>query len=308
MDFFGLHFPVFGVTSGGRWPRALAPILTLGLAVGLGGCAEGYFTPDRRKAEVLSHQAGWDYRQIAAPPFTVAAAVAPSRAGAGVLTVYIEGDGLAFLGPHTVSADPTPNDPVALRMALAHPGGAAAYLARPCQYLMAGPCRPAYWTSHRYAAEIVAGMSQAVDELKRGVGAERVILVGYSGGGAVAVLVASRRKDVAGVVTVAANLDLAVWTQAKGLSALTGSLDPAGVAAEVAAIPQVHFIGGKDDTVPAEVGQSYLRRAGIGSRARLVTLADFGHACCWAEEWRRLAGDAALSAIADWPVAGRSGG
>ena len=63
-----------------------------------------------------------------------------------------------------------------------------------------------------------------VDALKRDAGAAKVILVGYSGGGAIAVLLAARRLDVAGVITVSADLDLAYWTQRDGLAPLSGSL------------------------------------------------------------------------------------
>ncbi len=272
----------------------------LALLAGLSACGGGFFVPRQHKAEYLSARAGWETLTVAAPPFTVAASVSPRHAAGSPLVVYLEGDGLAFLGPHTVSADPTPDDPVALRMALAHPSGPVAYLARPCQYGMAGPCRPAYWTSHRYAPEVVAGLNVAIDGLKRRVGAERVILVGYSGGGAVAVLAAAKRGDVAGIVTVAGNIDLAVWTARERLTPLSGSLDPADAAADLAAIPQVHFVGGRDDVVSAEVGRSYLRRSGGSGSVRLVVMEDFGHVCCWADDWSRLAGDPALSVIPGW--------
>jgi pimeloyl-ACP methyl ester carboxylesterase len=64
--------------------------------------------------------------------------------------------------------------------------------------------------------------------LKQRSGSTRLTLVGYSGGGTIAVLLAARRSDVAEVITVAANLDVGYWTQRDGLSPLTGSLDPAG--------------------------------------------------------------------------------
>lgn len=238
---------------------------------------------------------------INAAPFTVAAALAPGRADGGApVIIYLEGDGLAFLGPHTISPDPTPNDPVGLRMALAHSGAAVAYLARPCQYTGGGPCGPAYWTSHRYAPEVVDGLNRAAEAIKRRVGAESVILVGYSGGGALAVLMASRRTDVAGIVTVVGNLDLAAWTRLQKLSLLSGSLDPAQVAAGTASIPQVHFIGGRDDVVPAEVSRSYFRRVEPLGRARLVAKDSFGHVCCWADDWQSLSRDPALATIPGW--------
>ncbi|KIM00164.1 hypothetical protein CCC_02952 [Paramagnetospirillum magnetotacticum MS-1] len=237
---------------------------------------------------------------VEASPFLLAAAVSPATGSGAALTVYLEGDGLAFLGPHTVSADPTPTDPLTLRLALAHPGGPVAWLARPCQYGMKPPCHPAYWTSHRYAPEVVAGVGAAIDRIKARVKAERIVLVGYSGGGALAVLVAAARSDVSALVTVAANLDLALWTRLQGLTPLTPSLDPAAMAGRVAHIPQVHLTGGRDEVVPAEVGRAFVSRANAQGRARLLPVEKFGHVCCWAEEWPNLAAAQTLAALPDW--------
>lgn len=275
-------------------------ITAAALLIGLGGCAGDAFVSTQRKAEYLAQKSGWTYGMIAAPPFSLAAALSPGGSRDAALTVYLEGDGLAFLGPHRVSADPTPTDPLALRLALAHPGGPVAYLARPCQYGMAPPCHPAYWTSHRYAPEVVAGTGAAIDQIKRRLGAERIILVGYSGGGALAVLVAAGRSDVVGLVTIAANLDLALWTRLQGLTPLSGSLDPGQAAAAIAKIPQVHFAGERDDVVPAEVSRAFVRQANAQNRARLIPVEKFGHVCCWAEEWPRLASGPALAALPGW--------
>ena len=76
--------------------------------------------------------------------------------------------------------------------------------------------------------------------------------------------------------------------------------DPAQVAASIAAIPQVHFIGGRDDVVPAEVSRSYFRRIEAQGQARLVTKDSFGHVCCWADDWQSLSRDPALAAIPGW--------
>ena len=129
--------------------------------------------------------------------------------------VRIEGDGLAWLSRSQVSADPTPMQPVALELAMRQPGGAAAYLARPCQYVQ-GPdarnCATAWWTDRRFAPEVVTASSLAIDQLKLRFSAQRLVLVGYSGGGAIAALVAAQRHDVALLVTVAGNLDTQAWT------------------------------------------------------------------------------------------------
>jgi hypothetical protein len=50
-----------------------------------------------------------------------------------MLTVYIEGDGFAWLSRSQASYDPSPLNPVGLELALRHPLGESAYLARTCQ-------------------------------------------------------------------------------------------------------------------------------------------------------------------------------
>jgi pimeloyl-ACP methyl ester carboxylesterase len=112
-----------------------------------------------------------------------------------------------------------------------------------------------------------------------------VVLVGYSGGGAVAALVAARRDDVARLITVAANLDHAAWTTHHRLAPLRGSLNPADLAQRLEVLPQVHLAGAKDRVVPPAIAESYLGRMDDRSRARLVVVEGADHDCCWVAAW-----------------------
>lgn len=271
--------------------------------VPLAGCSSADLLPGRSQAGWYARNAGWAYEAVGSGPFVLTTALSPSPVGGGVLAVYLEGDGRAFSGDRIVSRDPTPATPTALRMALAHPG-AAAWIARPCQYTRpetARGCHAAYWTSHRYAPEVIESTVQAIDDLKRRSGARSVVLVGYSGGGAVAALVAARRSDVVGFVTVAANLDIGYWVARDHLAPLSGSLDPAAEADRLRAVPQVHLAGGRDEVVTPDVARSYLSRLGSEAPARLIDLADFDHWCCWVEAWPRLVQRPEMSTIPEWP-------
>lgn len=237
----------------------------------------------------LAGAAGWRWDILPAGAFDLAVASAPGGTGQ-VLTVYLEGDGFAYANARQPALDPTPTDPVSLKLALADRTTATvAWIGRPCQYTLPDHgrnCRTAIWTTSRYAPQVIDSMGMAVDELKRRSGSERVILVGYSGGGAIAMLLAVRRGDVAQVITVAANLDLEYWTRRDGLSPLAGSLDPARQSAEtLGRIPQLHFTGGQDRTVGTDVVRSYLKRLPPPSPARLVEISGFTHSCCWTKEW-----------------------
>lgn len=288
-----------------RWRegRIVCGVAAIGIAL-LGACSATDMAPRARKATLVAQQAGWSQRLIGAGTFDIAGQVSPpSATPSDLLTVYIEGDGLAFLDRATASEDPTPQDPLALRLAIAAPQRPAAYLARPCQYTMPDHgrnCGPAAWTSRRYAPEVIDSMDRAVDALKASSGARQLVLVGYSGGGVVAALLASRRTDVAGIVTVAANLDLAYWTKRDGLAPLAGSLDPASFAGPLAAVPQVHFVGPRDGVAGPDVVRAYLARLPQPNRAAIVEVAGYDHQCCWLDAWPKLLARPELGAIAGW--------
>ncbi len=247
---------------------------------------------DRRALrDTLVHDAGWESHIIATRQFDIAAASPAGRRGT-VLVAYLEGDGRAYLDASMVSTDPTPSDPIALRMALADSRrGPLVYLARPCQYTLpehGRNCSNMYWTSDRYAPAIIDGIGQALDQEKQRAGASKLLLIGYSGGGALAVLLAQRRTDVAAIVTVAANLDLAYWARRDGLAALEGSIDPAAAAGSIGSLPQLHLAGADDRVVGPDVTRAFLRRMTGDVNGRLLVIPGFNHVCCWATQWGAL--------------------
>ena len=204
------------------------------------------------------------------------------------LRVYIEGDGFAWIDRGTVSPDPTPRDPVALRLAARDRAPNVLYVARPCQYLSPPGCGERYWTSHRFAPEVVASVNRAIDVARAAINAPAVELIGYSGGGAVAVLAAARRSDAAAIRTVAGNLDHVALNRAKGVSPLAGSLNAADAAAAVAGIAQIHFVGGDDTVVERFVADGYRRRAGRGDCVAIVVVPGASHEGGWEKDWPRL--------------------
>jgi len=257
----------------------------------LTACASRYSVSERQgQAQRLAREADWVAQRLQVPGFDFMAYV-PQRWRSGPeLTVYIEGDGLAWLTPTRPSSNPTPLNPVGLKLALAHPAGEVAYLGRACQYLGANAagCDPRYWTEERFSPEVVQAMSTAVSQLKAQRHAQRIILVGYSGGGALAVLLAAQRSDVQRIVTVAGNLDTQAWTQRHGLGELVGSINPADWARRVAHIPQWHFVGAQDSNIVPALVQGYAAQLPPHSPAHVLVLDGFTHSCCWAEGWAAL--------------------
>lgn len=249
-------------------------------------------TPMARRdtADALAARQGWQRVTLPAGAFELAAYVPDATKTGGALTVYLEGDGFAWLSPSQPSADPTPIDPMGLKLALAHPDGSAAYLARPCQFIDAerARCSERYWTGQRFAPEVIAAEDRALDALKSRFQARRLTLVGYSGGGAVAALLAARRSDVARLVTVAGNLDPAAWAGHHHILPLTGSLNPVDAVGALQGIPQWHFVGGRDAVVPPALAESFANRFPADRRPVVRIEPEYDHACCWAENWPRL--------------------
>lgn len=206
------------------------------------------------------------------------------------VTIYIEGDGVAWASRTEISRDPTPRNAQGLALAVADPSTNVVYLARPCQYTVRArnpSCGPAYWTGKRFSPEVIASMNQAVGQVAAQVPGQRINLVGYSGGGAVAVLVAARRRDVASIRTVAGNLDHTEINRLADVSQLSGSLNAIDVAAEVAEVPQIHYSGANDRVVPPIIAQRFIQASGSAC-VRSMTVPGADHESGWDGRWREL--------------------
>lgn len=239
-------------------------------------------------ADAMAQPAGLRRDQVRAGDFVLTAYFRITRSDQP-LTVYIEGDGLAWRRRDLPSDDPTPHRALGLSLAAADTGANVVYLARPCQFtpMSANPrCAVTYWTDKRYAEEVVASMDAAVTHYLRRLPGQRVDLVGYSGGGALAVLIAARRQDVASLRTVAGNLDHVAVNRLHRVSPMQGSLNAIDVASRVAAIPQLHVSGADDEVVPTAVTRNFV--AAVGSCAQLRVVDGMAHESDWAARWPAL--------------------
>lgn len=265
--------------------RAYLAVLLLAT---LAGCATLPSPTERtRHADARAQARGWVAEDLEVGRF-VLRSYHPRQGDGGLLTVYLEGDGLAWLSPSLPSADPTPLTPLALQLALAQPHGSAAYLARPCQFVGIDRCTSRDWTSARFAPEGVVDIGRAVDRLKASLGARELVLVGYSGGAAMALLLAARREDVRQVITVAGNLDPDAWAAWHRVQPLAASDNPARHRDELRALPQVHLVGGRDPVMPAELAQRFQAAYPAGTPSQVIEIPGFDHGCCWVQDWAAL--------------------
>jgi pimeloyl-ACP methyl ester carboxylesterase len=197
------------------------------------------------------------------------------------LHIYLGSDGIPWQ-QKTPSPDPTGSQAIALNLLRGDPARAF-YLGRPCYHLDAPnpACEPGLWTSGRYGETVLSAMGDALTRLLRQEGPRNVTLIGYSGGGVLAVLLAQRHSAVNRVITIAAPLDTAGWTDSLGLQPLDGSINPADVTVR-RPLEELHFRGAADRVVPPSSTARYF--AGH-PQAQVMDVAGFDHRCCWSASW-----------------------
>jgi dienelactone hydrolase len=262
-------------------------LLAIGAALWLAGCAS-HSVPERGAlAERIAFERGFVRIDMKAGRFHLRSYLGP-QGGRDILHVYIEGDGFAWVTRYRPSANPTPTSPVALKLAV-RDSRDVAYLARPCQYVSVhdDECPQRYWTQARFGQEVIDAIDDAITQLKQKSGHTRVVLIGYSGGGAIAALVSARRTDVQQLVTVAGNLDHRAWARLHGVTPLRESLNPPDYWRELAPIRQTHIVGESDLVVPLDVYRSY-RRALPESADITLRVVPQAHDCCWENVWPAL--------------------
>jgi dienelactone hydrolase len=254
------------------------------------GCSASDLLQRLAYAEELAAENGWQYATLTTDDFDLAAWLAPATDSTH-LTIFIEGDGSAWINSRQPSANPTPRSPIGLQLALRHPKGNVAYLARPCQYVppvQQRGCSIRIWTNERFSEAVIKATDQAISMLKADRPASRLTLVGYSGGGNVAALVTARRTDVARLISVASPLDHESWTQSKRLTPLSGSLNPANAWKQLTDVPQIHYTGSIDKVVDVAVSRSYRARFVEPQHIVIKNIEGFDHHCCWIEAWPAL--------------------
>lgn len=237
--------------------------------------------------EALEHRAaeyGREVQVLALESFPLLVVAPAQMPTANVLRVYLEGDGHAWVTPSQPSLDPTPRQSLVVDLSMQDPTPSL-YMARPCQFVSVPGCTPALWTSRRFSPEVLDSLGQALDRLKARYGNQGFELVGYSGGGALVLLLAGRREDVWQVQTLAGNLSPAEWARMLELTPLEGSLEPLQYRERLARIPQRHLLGAEDRQVPVDVAAFYARQLGEARCLELVSLPGVTHERGWQQAW-----------------------
>lgn len=203
-----------------------------------------------------------------------------------VLHIYLEGDGSPWRHRTIVMPDPTPRRPLMLRLMSIDPD-LSAYVGRPCYNGTANDsgCNSSLWTSGRYSGSIVQSMATAIRVLSRRLGANEIWLLGHSGGGALAMLLAPEIDQVTRIVTIAGNLDTDAWTDHHNYTPLYSSANPARLPPLRETITQWHLLGARDSTIPPALVKDAIARQATAHR---FVLPGYDHGCCWDKLWPRV--------------------
>ncbi|CAD6878064.1 hypothetical protein [Methylomonas albis] len=197
------------------------------------------------------------------------------------LHVYLEGDGRPWERGLFPAADPTTRTSTVMALMASDPEPTL-YLGRPCYNGHADDpgCTQSLWTSARYGERVVAAMTQALTEFCTLNGYSEVVLIGHSGGGTLALLIAERLPQTVAVVTLAGNYDIDIWADHHGYQRLHDSLNPAKRAAKPS-IAEWHLLGQRDNNIPPALFQQALQQR-PNCNVQIVD-ADHGHG--WQAIW-----------------------
>ncbi len=256
----------------------------------LSGCSVGQKV---KTGEQLALQYGFEQKYYRTNLFTIVSLqknISPNT----TVTIYIEGDGRAWRNRRRVSANPTPADPIGLKLASVDSNNDIIYLARPCQFIdleREQHCQPEYWTSKRAGKEVVNALNDVVSTIKNEYDYEHVRLIGYSGGATIAAILAATRDDVIEFRSVAGNLDIAKFADYHNVTPLNGSINPVSLADKLVFVPQKHFFSSDDTVVVPKIIESYLASLAIfDPQLRCVmkaVLSGITHSKGWEAYWQQ---------------------
>ena len=135
------------------------------------------------------------------------------------------------------------------------------YLNRPCYFIDNDKCSPEVWEIGRYLPEVIDEMSEALVRIQLKYRIPEFEFVGYDGGAAVALLLATRMKNTpVKVYTVGGILNTSQYAILIDEEIHSDSLNPATEGYSLSNIPQVHFVGAKDKQVPLALTKDYVKR------------------------------------------------
>ncbi|MDD2737725.1 MAG: alpha/beta hydrolase [Methylomonas lenta] len=255
--------------------RLIGLCLILGLAACASPTAKLYAYAEHLSLQTLELKAG---------KYRLTAFYQPGLKLKKRLHVYLEGDGRPWQRGYWPAADPTTRSSVMLPL-LAMDQAPALYLGRPCYngHAEDAGCQPSLWTNARYGEEVVSAMETALKHFCQQWDYQELVLIGHSGGGTLALLLAERMRQTRMIITLAGNYDIDAWTEFHHYLPLNESINPARLMAS--GVTEWHFLAEQDDTVPPELFLTALQQR-ANSQVEVILAIDHQHG--WEKVWPQI--------------------
>lgn len=255
--------------------RLIGLCLILGLAACTSPAARLYAFAERLSLQTLELKAG---------KYWLTAFYQPGHSSKNRLHVYLEGDGQPWQRGYWPATDPTTRESVMLPL-LAMDQAPALYLGRPCYngHAEDSGCQSGLWTNARYGEEVVSAMETALEHFCQQWGYQNLVLIGHSGGGTLAMLLAERLRQTRMIITLAGNYDIDAWTEFHHYLPLNESINPARQMAS--GVTERHFLAEQDVTVPPELFLAALRQR-ANSQVEVISAIDHQHG--WEKTWPQI--------------------
>lgn len=203
--------------------------------------------------------------------------------------IYFEGDGKAFIKRNISSPNPTPTSDFLINLIAEDSSANLVYIARPCQFVKDKKCygvgAEKYWTDSRFSKEVIDSINEVMMDFKD----RNIELIGYSGGANIMKYAAQEsQKNYGNIVnlrSIAGNLDNEKFAQIHNTKAdLEVDVDNKFFT-KLSQIPQIHFVGGDDKTVPQSIAQSYFDKLPQKNCIKIIELPGVSHSEGWNEIW-----------------------
>ena len=128
--------------------------------------------------------------------------------------IYLEGDGLVINSHGGVALNPTPTDPMALRLASVDKRRVTKIVInRPFHYITSdhsdsdsdSDSDSRYWTTSRYAHEVIQSILEVIQNCQKQFHFKTIEIIAYSGGASVALLLGPHLENIERITSFAGN-------------------------------------------------------------------------------------------------------
>lgn len=199
--------------------------------------------------------------------------------------IYIEGDGLVINRFGNIAINPTPTDPMALRLACVDPRPLTKIVInRPYHFLKIDLPNSKYWTTGRYAPEVIQSIIETIKIFQKQFDFKTFEIVAYSGGASVALCLVPHFKNITEITTFAGNLDHKNWTNHHNTQQLYESIDPLENLKPIKNIEQIHYVGTSDDNTTIDLATAFKKRVN-SPKISVIPVDGYNHDSNWTDIW-----------------------